>query len=298
MPGIDVRSLSLQGYRRFMSSSSPPIARVVAVLNFLGGHAGQAFTLTEISKSLRISSATCHTLLGALTEAGYVYRTAAKTYVIGPAVSRLAQAQLTLDILMQVVRPEMRQLADEFDVVCSASFLEGDEVIVRERAAAVSHIAWNAPGLKQQRAIAPVGNVFMAWSSAERIDQWLDSAQPALDAEAREGTLHTLEYLRANGYTFGVRLAPLDSPERALALRNRRDMTDYVVQDLQPGASYNLAFISAPVFGRADHVAFSLNLLGFSHALKGKAIPAMADRLREACGRIGAFIAGRDILGQ
>lgn len=278
-------------------SSSPPIARVVAVLNFLGGHAGQAFTLTEIAKSLRISGATCHSLLGALTEAGYVYRTAAKSYVIGPAISRIAQPQLSLQMLMQVVRPEMRLLADEFDVVCSASFLEGEDVIVHERAASVSNIAWNAGGQSAYKAIAPLGNVFMAWSGKDAIERWLDSAAPPLDAQGREAALRTLEFLRGNGFTFGVRLAPLDSPERALALQNRQDMTDYLVQDLKPGASYNLAFIAAPIFGRGDNVTCSLNLLGFSHPAKGKDIFEMSKRLRAACDRISAFITGRELIG-
>ena len=277
--------------------TSPPIARVVAVLNFLGGHAGQSFTLTEIAKSLHISGATCHSLLGALADAGYVYRTAAKSYVIGPAISRLAQTQLTLESLMQVVRPEMRLLADEFDVVCSVSFLHGDDVLVHERAASVSNIAWNSGAVTSQKAIAPVGNVYIAWSGKEAIEQWIAKAKPPLDTKTREATLRTLDFLRANGFTFGTRLAPLDSPERALALQNRRDMTDYSVPELQPGASYNLAFISAPVFGHADEVAFSLNLLGFSHPASVDDVLDMSHRLRAACARIGAFIAGRELAG-
>jgi len=276
-------------------SSSPPISRAVAVLNFLGGHEGQAFTLTEIAKSLRISSATCHTLLGALAEAGYVYRTAAKTYVIGPAVSRLARETLSLDVLMQVVRPELRLLADEFDVVCSAAFLEGDEVVVRARAAAVSHIDWNAPGLSPQRAIAPFGTIFFAGSGEDEIEQWLDGASPSLSAAEREEILGTLEFLRTNGHSYGVRNVPLDGPERALSLRNRRDLTSYSSRPIEPEASYNLAFVAAPVFGQSHRVAFAMNLLGFNHPLKGEAVTVMSARLKAACDRVGAFIAGRSI---
>lgn len=277
--------------------SSPPIARAVAVLNFLGGHAGQSFTLTEIAKSLRISGATCHTLLGALGEAGYVYRTAAKSYLLGPAISRLSPPQLTMQALMQVVRPEMRLLADEFDLVCSLASLEGEDVIVHERAASVSHIAWNAAVPARQKATAPSGSVFHAWCPGDVIDRWLDAAQPPLDTQRREAALRTIGFLRANGFTFGVRLAPLDSPEQALALQNQRDMTDYLVPDLKTSATYNTAFISAPIFGPDTQAAFSLNLLGFSHPLKGKDIQALSDRLRAACDRIGEFIAGREIAG-
>lgn len=276
-------------------SSSPPVSRAVAVLNFLGGHPGQSFTLTEIAKSLRISSATCHNLLGALTEAGYVYRTAAKSYVIGPALSQLAQPVLNLDVLMQVVRPEMRLLADEFDVVCSASFLRGDEVVVLARAAAVSHIAWNTPEVPQQKVIAPIGNVFVAWSGEEAINRWIDRADPPLGADQRKETLATLDLLRRNGFTFGERSDPIDSPEKALALRNRRDKTSYSATALNPAATYNLAFVAAPVFAGSEAVAFSLNLVGFIHPLSGKTVATMGGHLRAAANRIGLFIAGRSL---
>lgn len=276
-----------------MAQISPPIARAVAVLNFLGGHAGQAFTLTEISKSLRISSATCHNLLGALAEAGYVYRTAAKTYVLGPAVSRLAEGSLAPELLMQVVRPEMRQLADEFDVVCSVFFLDGERIIIRERAAALSHIAWNAPGLPVLSLTAPIGNLFFAWDEAA-VEDWLNGGNPPLAPAAKDELRKSLGFVREHRYAFGVRTVPLDSSERALELQAQIGMTDYALADLDPGASYNLAYVAAPVFLRPGQVAFGLSLVGFDKPLKGQAIAAMGAKLRTACDRLGEFLAGRD----
>jgi DNA-binding IclR family transcriptional regulator len=126
-----------------MTQISPPVARAAAVLNFLAEHAEQAFTLSEIAKSLRMSSATCHNLLTALTETGYVYRTMGKTYVLGPALARVAQASLSPAVIMQMVRPEMRALADEFDAVCSTAQLVENKIVIRERASAISHLNWH-----------------------------------------------------------------------------------------------------------------------------------------------------------
>lgn len=276
-----------------MAQLSPPIARAVAVLNFLGGHSGQAFTLTEIAKSLRISGATCHTLLGALAEAGYVYRTAAKTYVLGPAVSRLAESALAPELLMQVVRPEMRQLADEFDVVCSVFFLEGEKIVIRERAAALSHIAWNAPGLPRLSLTAPIGNLFFAWDEAA-VEDWLNGANPPLGEAAKESLRKSLEFVRTNRYAFGVRKVPLNSSQRALELQAQVGMTDYALAELDAAASYNLAYVAAPVFLRPGEVAFGLSLVGFDKPLKGEAIVAMGGKLRAACDRLGEFLAGRE----
>lgn len=272
---------------------SPPVARAVAVLNFLGGHSGQAFTLTELSKSLRISSATCHNLLGALVDEGYVYRTAAKTYILGPAVSRLARSSLDPNLLMHVVRPEMRLLADEFDAVCSASFRDGERIHVRERAAAVSHIAWNVQEGLDLPFAAPIGNLFVAWS-ASGLEEWLDAAQPPLTEEARAGVLRALEFLRVNGYTFGVRTAQLSSSEKALELKNQPDMTDYAIAELDPERAYDLAYVSCPVFAKPGHVTFALSLLGFVKPVKGAAVEKMAEKLLSASRRISDFIAGRD----
>jgi len=54
--------------------------------------------------------------------------------VLGPALARVSQAVLAPAVTMHVARPEMRLNADEFDIVCSAAFLVGDEIVVRERA--------------------------------------------------------------------------------------------------------------------------------------------------------------------
>ncbi|RVT93199.1 IclR family transcriptional regulator [Sphingomonas crocodyli] len=271
---------------------SPPVARAVAVLNFLASHPEQAFTLTEIAKSLKISSATCHNLLISLSEAEFVYRTMGKTYVLGPALARMAQASLAPALVMQVARPEMRLLADEFDVVCSAYQLVDGESVIRERAAALSHVNWNARYLLNTPTRAPLGGIYFAWQQDE-LDRWIAEANPPLDAAERDRLLSSLGFLRANGYTFGVRTVPLDDEAVAHALQNRPEMTDYAQTEVVPGDSYNLAYVTAPVFGAPGKVAFGLSLAGFVKPIAGDAVIAMGEKLRAACDRIGGFIAGR-----
>lgn len=55
----------------------------------------------------------------------------------------------------------MRQLADEFAVVCSVFFFDGETIIVRERATALSHVAWNTRNLPVLSLTAPIGNLFL-----------------------------------------------------------------------------------------------------------------------------------------
>ena len=276
-----------------MTQLSAPVGRAVAVLNFLAGHPEQAFTLTEIAKTLRLSSATCHNLLAALADAGYAYRTAGKTYVLGPALARVAQASLAPALIMQVARPEMRLLADEFDVVCSAYHLVGNEVVVRERAAAVSHINWNAPYVRTVAVAAPLGREFVTGTERE-FDLWLDTADPPLDADYRDKLRAAQQFLRERGFTFAVRTIPLSDPDVARSLQNQAALTDYTLATIDAAEAYQLAYVAAPVFSLPGVVAFGLSLAGFIAPVKGDIVETMGLRLRAACDRIGSFIAGRE----
>lgn len=279
-----------------MTQQSPPVARAVAVINFMAGHSAQAFTLTEIAKSLRLSSATCHSLLATLVEAGYVYRTIGKTYVLGPALARVAQASLAPALVMQVARPEMRQLADAFDVVCSAYRLIGDEVHIYERAAALSHIDWNTSETLTVPANAPVGGMFHAWQDEAKLAAWIAGAKPPLDNASEAALRESLRVMREREYGVGVRTLPLKTPKAARELQNRTEYTEEEVAAVDPRKFYQLAFVTAPVFSRPGTVAFGLSLAGFAAPVPGKEIAVMAEQLRAACDRIGAFIAGRKLI--
>lgn len=263
-------------------------------MNFLAQHPDQSFTLSEIAKSLKLSSATCHTLLGTLVEEGYVYRTAGKTYVLGPALARVARASLNPSLVMQVVRPEMRLLADEFDVVCSAFRQSGNEAVIWERAAALSHVNWNVERTLSVPIAAPLGGIFMAWRSPAGIDEWLGTANPPLDEAARARLLSSLLFLRDRGYAWGVRTVPLADAATARALQNQYAFTDYAVDEPEPGHEYQLAYVAAPVLPQPGKMAFGLSLAGFVGPVRGARIEVMAARLRESCGRIAAFLAGRE----
>lgn len=272
---------------------SPPVTRIVAILNFLAGHPEQAFTLTEISKSLRLSSATCHALLGGLCETGYIYRTIGKTYVLGPALSRVARASLEPGLVMQVTRPEMRLLADEFDVVCSAFHLKDEQVTIFERASALSHIGWHSPQLHSIPIAAPLGGLFLAWDEAAW-DEWLANADPPIEATEQGRLRASRRFLQARGFTFGERTVPISGPEQARRLQNRYALTDHGLGEIDPMRQYELAYVAAPIFARPNIVSFGLSLAGFTAPVSGEIINHMGQELRVACDRVGDFIVGKN----
>ena len=88
-----------------MPRFSPSVQRVVAVLNLFADHPDQAFTLTDIVRTLKLSRATCHGLLLSLVEAGYLYRTTDKSYVLGAALLHVGEMAKTHFSPLKVALP-------------------------------------------------------------------------------------------------------------------------------------------------------------------------------------------------
>lgn len=281
-----------------MARSSPGVRRIVSILNFFADHPGQLFTLTDLVRALKLSRATCHALLTGLVEAGYLYRTHDKSYVMGPtlvSIGRIAQEHLSP---LQVAQPEMRALADEFDGICSAVFREGDEAVVRARAVAMSHLGWSSPQGSRMQLRAPFIAIYYAWSPKAEVDEWLAQAMPKPTPEQTTGMFETMAFARKHGYCFFVRNPSVPDSRDAPGMAFSGDRNEFPValpSDLKLDAVYHLASVSAPVYDERNRVAFVLGLMGFADRVPGSRVEKMGRRLREACDRISTFIAGKQL---
>src|SRR5689334_349455 len=90
---------------------SPSATRAVGIINFLAEHPHQAFKLSDLQRALRLSRTTCHSILLALVEAGYIHRGSDKSYTLGPALVDIGRAASASLSPLQVAQPEMRRLA-------------------------------------------------------------------------------------------------------------------------------------------------------------------------------------------
>jgi DNA-binding IclR family transcriptional regulator len=273
---------------------SPTVLRTVAILNFFADHPGQAFTLTELVRALKISRATSHSILASLVEANYLYRNNEKSYVLGPGLARVGAAAHLHSNPLQVAMPEMRVLADSLDVICSAIFLEGDVAVVRERAASVSHIGWIGQLGRNFPLHPPFGTVFMAWAPTTEIDRWIGKMQPMADRVIRQRVVDSLEFARRRGFAYGLRKEHIRDEAHAQALTYRLDKTEYLATDLAPGLDYDLAFVAAPVFKSNGSVACALALMGFIAPVSATGIEMIGQRLRQVCDRISQSIGGSE----
>lgn len=277
-----------------MSRSSPGVRRVAAILNFIADHPGQAFALTDLVRALKLSRATCHALLTGLVDVGYLYRTSDKTYVLGPALAAIGRTAAEHFSPLQVAQPEMRTLADEFDVVVGAYFLEGDMLHLRDRAASVSHVGYPIPLGTRMKLRSVQAVVFFAWAQKDA-EAWLQNANPKPTEERQKLMFEAMDFARENGFV-ALNRRPGDVV-RPIAEQISGTETDELpvipVAAIDPDTIYPIGGIMAPIFDAKGRVSFALVMAGFHNVMTGSQVMETGIRLKEACERISSFVAGR-----
>jgi DNA-binding IclR family transcriptional regulator len=196
---------------------------------------------------------------------------------------------------LQVALPEMRALADAHDVVCTAVFQDRNDAVVREHAASVSHLLQGSLFRGARWPLRPpYGAIFLAGSSDAEADAWLDSLSPPPSAAERLGTKAGLAFVRKHGFQYVVRASSereLDQIDDWLFLPDPADRPLQPGVSLEPGRTYLMCGMSAPVFDKQGRVAFALSLSGFFGRRTGAQIGEIAAQVRAACGRITNFFA-------
>lgn len=274
-----------------MTRSSPGVRRVAAILNFMASHPGQAFALSDIVRALKLSRATCHALLTGLVEVGYLYRATDKTYVLGPGLAAIGRAAAEHSSPLQIAQPEMRALADAFDVVCGAYFLEGNTLHLRDRAASLSHVGYPVPLGTRMPLRSAQAAAFFAHNPRE-VAGWLSSTDAAPSAEARELLERGMEFVRQHGFLVLVRRPGVQIYSGSLPEATGLDTDELPVlpvADIDAAQSYPIAALMAPVLDSQGRTNFCLLLAGFNSALTGEQILEAGERLHQACTRIAQF---------
>lgn len=280
-----------------MARSSTAVLRATAILDFIAEHPNQSFAMSELVRAINVSHSTCHSIVSALVEAGYLYRTKDRTYALGARLARISQAAGDRSTLLQVAKPELRHLADKFDLVCSALILEGDSCVIRERSTTARHVGTFAGLGRRLKLQAPVAAAFFV-SSPERANEWL-ATLPKGDQDSAHRLLQAgVSFLRQHGYV--AFLNDRDEIQK-MAPHQRLDRANL---PLKPAASieadgvYDLSTIVAPVYDANGHVEFIVALGGSEFAVAGSAALAMAEELMLTTARISSFVLDPVRIGQ
>jgi len=253
-----------------MPRSSPGVARVVGVLDFLAEHPDEVFNLSELCRRVDLNKATAHSLLGELTDAGYLVRDPVdKTYGLGPRLLAVGLAAGHSErLVLSRARRHLRRLASDLDVRCVASTRRGDDIVILEVAGRDRPFGMSIQPGHQLPLVPPVGTVFIAWSSETEIERWLGRGG---DEVATNETTYraALEAVRRRGCSLSVDGPARARLEEALTLGEQGPVAEavhdlvrqrYFLLDVEEGAEYELSFVAAPIFGPDGRVVLAVTV--------------------------------------
>lgn len=276
-------------------------SRSVDVIDFLAAFPGRSFTLSEIARAAKINIASCHAVLNALCERGYLLRRAdQRTYTLGPALVAIGEAALKSQPLVARAKEAAETLARETGAPVLLSAVVDTEIL---GVVSIPDPAGRGPGLRvgeRLPLVPPVGAPFLAWSSEQTIEAWIERRTPPGGEQQAAEWRHTLALTRERG--FQVTLRSPGSPQIASLIaemaagRRSPDYKSDVINlinsldghMLQPETIvadelYDIVLIASPIFDQNGEAAFNLCLGAFAEKISGQAITAYADRLVRTC---------------
>lgn len=287
-----------------MARPAPAVERTTAVLDFLAAHPSEPWSLSELSRRLDLNKATAHSLLSALTDAGYLVRhPSRKDYALGPALIGVGRAALEQFPVVDFARPEMRRLADELSLECLASAAVAGEMVILERAGTPRPLGVSVALGQRLPIVPPFGTAFVAWETPDAVGRWLRRAGPSTTEDELAQYGAALTAVRERGYSVNLEADTHARLGRVLA--DRADVRDdvgalvdelgheeYLLIEFDPGRSYRVNHLGAPVFDASGEVAILLVLLGFRGTLSAAEVAALGERLKAAAAIVTDSIHG------
>jgi DNA-binding IclR family transcriptional regulator len=293
-----------------MARSTPAVRYAAEMLEFLADDPRSEYTLSEIARAIGHNKASCSGILHTMEQSGLVSRhPIRKRYSVGPALIRLGAAANERFRVIGVASAEVTKLAKELGVEWNISAPIGGFIV--ELAASYRRVPFFGLEVGQKVPFAaPVGAVYIAWSSDEEIEEWIQRAESGPPDDARrERHRQSAQAIRVRGYSIGVQsdvyakildavssttgdLEGDDGSEQVLGILRDTSSDDYSLIDLRARADHHVVFIAAPVFDAARRVIGALNLVGFGAPLSGDDIDAIGQRLLQRAGAVSEALMG------
>lgn len=289
---------------------APAVLRAMDVLQLLMERAPEALSMSEIARGTELSKATCHSVLLALLEGGYVRRDPSSLgYSLGAGLIPLGTVASSSIQLPELARPELEALADELGVTTVASVAVGQHMVVVSAMGPPRPFQLSLPVGQLVPFMPPLGAAFVAWAGPDEIDAWLDRSPTPLPADDRVRLVTALEHVRQVGYsvTLDVPVAPelrrtiqqLGRAPDAAEVRSRRDElfgqlgSTYLPTAIEEGRTHRLSQVSSPVFDPAGTVVMVVVVVAVGLELATDEIAAVGERVRSAAARLTALVGGR-----
>jgi DNA-binding IclR family transcriptional regulator len=287
---------------------SPSAERTLRILEFLTTHPGRGFTLSELSRRLKISKGTTYAILTTLTERGALVRPSdSHEYRLGPALIPIGSvAERGFPALTHAKR-EAERLAEELDIECVVVMAAGAELLIAGRAGTPGPRSITSREGQRRPLAPPLGAGLVAWMGDAAIDAWLDRLDGELTMAEREHYRDAIAVIRRQGYAVGIRgqrlidlaqtylAAELHTPEgrreilRAMAAVAHDDGYLPATEE-GPPPDAELNSVAAPVFGPDGVLLFAISLMPTRH--RARDAPPLARAVTRAAARVMAPIDG------
>ncbi len=277
---------------------APAVLRAMQVLEFLYRDHAAAPTMSEIARRTGLSKATCHSVLLALSEGGYVRRDPKSlVYSLGPGLISLGSAASSSLLLPAIARSEMEALSAALGVTTVAAVSAGSHLVAISTVSPAQSFQVSLPVGQMVPFAPPLGAAFIAWSTKREIEAWLDRAPRRLTEDERQHFGEALSVVREQGYSvtlsepLGRHLGrEVDPTAEATPLPPSEPIGKfggvYLPTSLVEDRTYRLTQLSAPVFDRTGVV--SLVILGVAVGLEltTAQIASYGDQVRQAASRL------------
>ncbi len=292
---------------------SPSVERTVQILDFLTTHPGRGFTVSELSRRLRMSKATTHRILGSLADRALVMRNPdTQEYRLGLALVPMGDVAGRSVPALAYAKREAQHLAKQYDGECVLVMATGEELLVIGRAGVPGPFSITFVEGQRQPLAPPIGTIVLAWTTSNAVEAWLDRLGPELSDAERDRYRAAVETVRRRGYAIGLRVprlrelhelyshADLYTPEgrekigevfAALAHDEYLPATDRMPPDAEIGS------ISAPIFDPNGAMLFAIALIPRS-GYHVQDITQLAHAVVGSAVRVTAAIDGRPPIGK
>lgn len=279
-------------------------SRSLDVIDFLATLPGEPFTMSQIARAVNVNVATCHAILNELTARGYLSRNATqKTYTLGPALVGIGNAAMKSQALIARAYAFAEELSREHGVPMALTRLIGDEVVGIFVVPGPGRSVNSArPGVRLPL-MAPVGAPFMAWSSDEKIAEWMHRRPESPSRELLDRWRQELDRVRERGFQVLLRspasgyfpkllsdlsggASILDYKKYIMEYVESSDKTMLQLEQIEPDTMYDVMLIAAPIFDDTGQAVYNLCIGDLAKKVSGSVIQKLADSLLSACVQI------------
>jgi len=205
------------------------------------------------------------------------------------------------------IRAEMEDLAETLDVECLAVAAVGTQLVVVGSAGSQEGIVHHIRIGQRMPFVAPLAAALVAWAPRPTVDAWLQPVPG--ENSGREDFERLLVLVRERGWSLALASEELQALEASVANQSvgiteaelddaRAAVLDIgadthePAEDIDPAREYQVANLSAPVFGSSGEPVLQLSLYGLPVPVHGGDLVGYRDALMAAAGRASQTLSG------